>query len=176
MPGPELACPSPMEECMALLEAITRHPCAWPFLQDPARVLHRHAPKDMNLSAVVSRARTGAYVNPQQLRRDLTHVWRSCLDFNGPDDEATEMVRELAEAFDIVFADRIYGPVRRSCCSALKRRADLVGEAVMLYDDQEFLWLAGRVEAYDEASGLHSVLVEEAAQMYNTPIQRPSGD
>ena len=140
--GPALACwpgpsgqpaASPMAECRGVLEAICRHRCAWPFLEEASRLCPeylRQVPRPMDLGPAMARLKAGAYVNPQQLRREVSRVWRNCVAYCGEDDAAAAMARELAAAFDSLYADRVYHPSLRACRAVVRNRAALVGEAV----------------------------------------------
>lgn len=124
---------SPMAECRGLLEAICRHRCAWPFLEEASRLCpdyQRLAPRPIDLGTAMARLKAGAYINPQQLRREISRVWCNCLAYCGPDDAAVVMARELAAAFDTLYADRVYHPALRACRAVVHNRAELVGEPI----------------------------------------------
>ena len=102
-----------------MLEALCRHRCAWPFLEEASRLCPgylRRIPRPMDLGTALARLRGGAYVNPLQLRREVARVWRNCAAFCGAGDPAVVMARELAASFDALYAVGL--------CSSFSRPAD----------------------------------------------------
>ena len=93
-----------MAECRGLLEAVCRHRCAWPFLEEASRLCpgyQRRVPRPIDLGTAMARLKAGAYLNPQQLRREISHVWRNCLAYN----ERESSIARAAVALHEVFID-----------------------------------------------------------------------
>ena len=114
-----------MAECRGVLEALCRHRCAWPFLEEASRLCPgylRRIPRPMDLGTALARLRGGAYVNPLQLRREVARVWRNCAAFCGAGDPAVVMARELAASFDALYAVGL--------CSSFSRPADCAASRV----------------------------------------------
>ncbi|XP_015114343.1 bromodomain-containing protein 4 [Diachasma alloeum] len=87
-----------------VLESLKDHVDAWPFV-DP--VDEEYAPryysvvrKPMDLSTMEEKLEGGSYKNLSQFKRDFRLIVDNCRQYNGSDNEYTEMAVNLKEAFD----------------------------------------------------------------------------
>jgi len=130
----------------------------------------------MDLSTVLTKAKEGAYQNPHQVRVDVNQIWRNCLAYNGSDDDAVLMATEVADAFEMLYADRVFAPAQEQCKSTASSSAELVGQPVYLYDEQQFQWREGKVVEYDTVSRRHRIQLESAADGEALLSQADTGD
>nr|XP_012138018.1 PREDICTED: PHD finger protein rhinoceros isoform X3 [Megachile rotundata] len=87
-----------------VLESLKDHVDAWPFI-DP--VDEEYAPryysvvrKPMDLSTMEEKLENGLYKNLNEFKRDFRLIVDNCRQYNGSDNEYTEMAFNLKEAFD----------------------------------------------------------------------------
>ncbi|XP_063984165.1 bromodomain-containing protein 4 isoform X2 [Diachasmimorpha longicaudata] len=87
-----------------VLESLKDHVDAWPFV-DP--VDEEYAPryysvvrKPMDLSTMEEKLEGGSYKNLSQFKKDFRLIVDNCRQYNGSDNEYTEMAVNLKEAFD----------------------------------------------------------------------------
>lgn len=87
-----------------ILDRVKAHEDAWPFL-DP--VNEEYAPKyysviakPMDLQTMEDKLDNGEYGSLQQFKADFQLIVDNCRQYNGSDNEYTEMVRRLQEAFE----------------------------------------------------------------------------
>ncbi|XP_011259799.2 uncharacterized protein LOC105253442 [Camponotus floridanus] len=95
------------ERCVGMhkvLESIKDHVDAWPFI-DP--VDEEYAPryysvvrKPMDLSTMEEKLEGGSYKSLSQFKHDFRLIVDNCRQYNGSDNEYTEMAINLKEAFD----------------------------------------------------------------------------
>jgi hypothetical protein len=67
--------------CRSLLEALCRHRCAWPFVEEEARLCPAYlacVPRPTDLGTALARLRAGAYANPQARENALREGKNVC--------------------------------------------------------------------------------------------------
>ena len=84
----------------------------------------------------------------EQVRKDVTLVWKNCLTYNGSESEITQLAEFLAEQFDLMFDEAIKPPTHLGM-KEFKQGPEWIKKKVECYwgDDKE--WYAGEIVDYD---------------------------
>ncbi|CAH1390739.1 unnamed protein product [Nezara viridula] len=87
-----------------ILDRVKAHKDAWPFLdpvdEDYAPKYYSVIAKPMDLQTMEDKLDNGEYGSLQQFKADFQLIVDNCRQYNGSDNEYTEMVRRLQEAFE----------------------------------------------------------------------------